>query len=1100
MEPPQQNLEADPPRESSEPNSRSSRGSTRRVPVDTAGHDVHPVVRFAVDRRVTMAMLLIGVLVLGWLSVTRLPLEFLPTISSSNVTVSAPYPASSPEEVERRIVRPLEDAMGTLENVERMSATASSGEGSVSVEFVDGTDMDQAIVEVRDRVDRVRHRLPDDLENIRIRRFQTSDIPILRFHLSSADWSNDRLYDFAERVMRPRLERRAGVAQVQIRGLQTQQIQIRVDPARMAAHGVDVRQLQTTLRQSHLDLSAGHVDQDGRRWRLRVLGQLHSLDELKALPVRGPNGGTHSGIRLGDVADVALDYPEPDSFNFLNGDEALQFRIYKASDANLLEVVVGVKEELALLAADARWDGHRARVYSDASADVRKGLTQLRNAGLVGGGLAILAVFVFLRRFRTTLLVGIAVPVSVVCTFVLMFLLRQTTDVQITLNVVSLMGLVIALGMLVDNSIVVIESIFRRMEVFGEDARTASLRGTSEVALPILASTATTLCVFIPVIFLRAQGGFFGRYIVEIGTTVCIVMVASLLVALTVVPMVASRLLGRERPTTLRFFKWMSEKYGSVLGVTLRFRFLFLAVALGILWGSWTLFSGIERSFMGRTQERQLTINVDTPRNYSLAQTTALFGEVREILLANQSQLDMADLTSSYVKQGGRLRGWGNNRSFDLYLVDESEAQLTTGEVRDKVRELMPVKAGVEFNITQQSRHGGGSTLEVELSGDDMSVLELLGREVASKMEQIDGLEDVDLSLESGEEQLLVEANRDRLALSGLSTDAVARTVQTALSERPVSYVATDDREVDIVMLYEGPESATLGELRNARVHGDGGAVPLDTLATFRAVPGPKSIERENRLAKIRISADASSPMAMGMGMRGVSSILAQTNFPPGYSWSFGRWTRRGQQDEEGATFTLLFAMLLVYLLMASLFENFGHPLSIMMAVPFAFIGVGVVMRLAGQPRDTFTELGLIVLIGVVVNNAIVLVDHINRLRREGLSRTRAILQGGRDRLRAILMTAVTTIVGLLPMVAPILLPSVFGPLEGRSATWAPVGLVILGGLTTSTFLTLLVVPTIYSVVDDVGVFIRRVLARLARRRAGLAPSALSVPASENMP
>ena len=503
-----------------------------------------------------------------------------------------------------------------------------------------------------------------------------------------------------------------------------------------------------------------------------------------------------------------------------------------------------------------------------------------------------------------------------------------------------------------------------------------------------------------------------------------------------------------------------------------------------MLWGSWTLFMGIERSFMGRTQERQLTINVDTPRNYSLEQTQSLFDEVREILLANQPDLDMADLTSSYVAQGGRLRGWGNNRSFDLYLVDESEAQLTTGEVRDRVRELMPVKAGVEFNITQQSRHGGGSTLEVELSGDDMSVLELLGREVASKMEQIDGLEDVDLSLESGEEQLLVEADRERLALAGLSTEVVARTVQTALSERPVSYVTTDDREVDIVMLYEGPESATLGELRNVDVHGDGGAVPLDSLATFRTVPGPKSIERENRLAKIRISADASDPMAMGMGMRGVSSILAQTNFPPGYSWSFGRWTRRGQEDEEGAAFTLLFAMLLVYLLMASLFESFGHPLSIMMSVPFAFIGVGVVMRLAGQPRDTFTELGLIVLIGVVVNNAIVLVDHINRLRREGLSRTRAIRQGGRDRLRAILMTAVTTIVGLLPMVAPILLPSVFGPLEGRSATWAPVGLVILGGLTTSTFLTLLVVPTVYSVVDDVGVFLNRVIARLTHRRS----------------
>ena len=458
MEPPQSRTQQNP-----EPSSKAD----TKVPVDTAGHDVHPIVRFAVERRVTMSMLLMGVLVMGWLSVTRLPLEFLPTISSSNVWVSAAYPASSPEEVERRIVRPLEDAMGTLENVDRMSATASSGEGSVSVEFVEGTDMDQAIVEVRDRVDRVRHRCPTTS------RASDPALPDVRHPDSSLPPVVGLEQRRALRFRRARDASAAGAAGRRGPGADPRPADAAdsdpLDPARMSAHGVDVRQLQTTLRQSHLDLSAGHVDTDGSRWRLRVLGQLHSLDELRAVQVLGAAGG----IRLGDVADVALDYPERESFNFLNGDEALQFRIYKASDANLLDVVDGVKDELTLLAEDSRWEGHRARIYADASADVKKGLAQLRNAGLVGGGLAILAVFVFLRRFRTTLLVGIAVPVSVVFTFVLMFLLRQTTDVQITLNVVSLMGLVIALGMLVDNSIVVIESIFRRMEA---SARTRAPR------------------------------------------------------------------------------------------------------------------------------------------------------------------------------------------------------------------------------------------------------------------------------------------------------------------------------------------------------------------------------------------------------------------------------------------------------------------------------------------------------------------------------------------------------------------------------------------------------------------------------------------------
>jgi HAE1 family hydrophobic/amphiphilic exporter-1 len=294
--------------------------------------------------------------------------------------------------------------------------------------------------------------------------------------------------------------------------------------------------------------------------------------------------------------------------------------------------------------------------------------------------------------------------------------------------------------------------------------------------------------------------------------------------------------------------------------------------------------------------------------------------------------------------------------------------------------------------------------------------------------------------------------------------------------------MTSDEREVDMVMLYREEKEATFGQLRNVSLFGNRSAIPLETLVDFETVPGPRSIERENRRSKIRISANSDDPKALGRAMGSVGMIMGNLAMPPGYEWSFGRWNRMTQQDQEGSDFALLFALILVYMLMAALFESFTHPFSIMMAVPFAFIGVGVVMKLAAQPRDNFTELGFIVLVGVVVNNAIVLVDHINRLRTEGHRRRDAILQGGKDRLRAILMTAVTTIFGLLPMVAPILFPQYFGPLEGRSATWVPVGLVILGGLTTSTFLTLLIVPTFYSVVDDIARFGHRVAARLVAR------------------
>ncbi len=1071
---------------------------------------VHPMVRFAVDRRVTMSMLLLGVLVLGGLALERLPLEFLPTISSSNVSVSVPYPSSSPEEISRLIVHPLEDSLGTLNRLDRLSASASASEARLGLAFSDGTDMDLAAVEVRDRVDRVRHLLPSDLRQIRIRRFQTTDIPAMRFHLSGGEgWDADRLFEYAERTLQPRLERLAGVAQVSIRGLRSRQIQVRLAPDRLDAHGIDVRQVSTTLRRNHLDLSAGFIEQGSRKLLVRCLGELTSLEEIRRLPIAGspgggqvggsPGGGQVAGspvgyLRLEDVAEVAYDFPRQESFNFLNGTESMTVRVYKQSTGNLLAVVDRVKAELATLAAE---DGFAYRVYRDSSLDVRKGLAQLRDTGLLGGLLAVSAVFIFLRRWRTTLLIAVAIPVSVVFTFVLIFLLRQAGWSQMTLNVVSLMGLVLALGMLVDNSIVVIESIYRHVEQGrGEaggvaprnNALTAAKRGASEVALPILASTATTLCVFIPVIFLRAGSGFFSRYLVEIGTTVCIVMVASLLVALSVVPMAAAMLLGPEAPRRTPWLDRLRDGYVGALRLTLRHRAVFVLLAAGMLYGSWALFGSIERSFGARTQERQITINVDTPRNYSLAQTAELFERVAGLIQADRDELDLADLTYSYQLGGGRARGHFLRRGFDLYLKDEEQSRLTTTEVRDRVRELLPVSAGVDFRIGRSRRGPRRSGIELELSGEDPSVLELIGHEVAERIAALGTVQDVDLSLESGGDEVRLSVDRERAIQAGVSSLAVAATVHSALSSRALATLKTGDREVELVVRHREADRETLAQLKNVAVHagssgtgssGTGssgtGTLPLDVLAKFDVVAGPRSIERENRRAKITITANVPSVRASQAAMTGIGAVMAEVPLPPGYSWSFGRWNRMDQRDRQGADFALLFAVLLVYMLMASLFESFSQPLSIMVSVPFAFIGVGVVMKLAGQARNNFTELGLIILIGVVVNNAIVLIDHVNRLRKEGASREHAILLGGRHRLRAILMTAVTTILGLLPMVAPILFPWWLGPLEGRAGTWAPVALVILGGLTTSTFLTLMIIPTVYSIIDDVGRFIGKV-------------------------
>ncbi|MFQ5351142.1 MAG: efflux RND transporter permease subunit, partial [Thermoanaerobaculia bacterium] len=570
-------------------------------------------------------------------------------------------------------------------------------------------------------------------------------------------------------------------------------------------------------------------------------------------------------------------------------------------------VVQRVKPELEAIAAEPEAAGLGYRIFQDASLDVRKGLGQLRDAGLIGGLLAVLAVFFFLRRFRTTALIALAMPVSVVATFVFLYFLRQGGVFDITLNVVSLAGLMLALGMLVDNSVVVIESIFRHRNELGESALSAALHGASEVALPIVASTATTICVFVPLIFLGA-GGRFSLYMMNIGVTVCIVIVSSLLVALTVVPMAAVFLLRTQESRPATFVDGLMGLYGRALRFTLRHRFVFVVSILAMFAAVVYLFTTIEQSFAARSLERQVIIKVDTPRQYSLAQTRALYDEVYALLDGQREALDIADIAHSYDRSTGRSRSsWRRNRQFDVYLKDESESDITTIEARDRLRALLPVKAGVGLRIaTSRGRHGS-TGVEV-----DSAVLELLSRQVAARLAALPMIEDVDTSLESGDEEIRVAVQRERALVSGLSSRAVAWTVANALSNRAVSHFKTGEREADLIMQFREEDRETLDQLKNLPVFAAGANLPLGAVADFQVVAGPRTIERENHREKVTVSANAASAGATFSAIRAVAAIMDSTPLPPGYEWSFGRWNRWQQRDQSSGLFTLLFALPLV--------------------------------------------------------------------------------------------------------------------------------------------------------------------------------------------
>jgi hydrophobic/amphiphilic exporter-1 (mainly G- bacteria), HAE1 family len=1035
-------------------------------------------VRFSVERRVTMCMAVLGVLVLGWLSLERLPLEFLPSFASSSISVNAPYPSASPQEVERAVLRPLEDGLGAINGLDQLVATASEGSANLNLTFIDGTDMELAAVDVRDRIDRVRSRLPDDLERIFVRRFQSTDIPVLRSSLS-APWPRDQVYDFAERILQPRLERLEGVAQVSVRGLQSKTLQVNVHPARLAAAGIDSRELANALLANNVNISGGSLREGSRRYLVRSVGELRHVEEIRRLPIRA------DGLRLGDVAEVTLDFPERTFYSYLNGEQSLYVAINKQSTANLLEVVDRVKEEYRRLEDEAA--GLTVRHFNDASVDVRQGLSELGRAGILGGGLAILFTYLFLRKFRTTLLVAIAIPISLVLTFVILYLARELGITNMTLNVMSLMGLMLAVGMLLDNSIVVVESIFRHRLELGRDSRTASLRGASEVALPIIAATATTMCVFLPLIFAASssgggggRGGGFSRFMVDIGTTVCIVMVASLVVSLTVVPMVAPFLLRSEARTKPRWLDALVHAYGALIRVTLRHRLAFTVGAVALLGFSWWIYGGIERTFSPPSQARQVTLLVDTPRRYSEQERLHLFDEIYRVLDAHRSEWEIADITHELRTAGGRSRGrggFGGNR-FELFLTPEEDSRLRTGEIQELVRAALPVKAGIDYKLAQ-TQHGppgaGSSEVRLELAGQDLEILELLSPHLIARLRELPFLRDVDSSLESGEDEIRVTVDRARATQSGLTSRVVAQTISTALTSRNLSYFRAEDREIGMVLQYRQEDRETLDQLERMPVFAGATQLPVGALASFEVEPGARTIEREDRRPKIEITA-GTGDMPSFAAMGAIRGALADMPLPEGYEWKFGRSWMDAQSDARQATVALLVAVLLVYMIMAALFEDFVQPLTILLSIPFGFIGVGLVMKLAGQPRSSAADMGLVILAGIVVNNAIVLIDHVNGLRRGGMSRDEAMVLGGQHRLRPILLTAITTILGLLPMVLPFFLPSVFGQPEGRAAFWAPVGLVILGGLTTSTFLTLLIIPTVYTLLDDAVGFVRRAI------------------------
>lgn len=1012
---------------------------------------------FAIRKPVSIIVAMLVFVTIGIISLIKLPLEMMPDTSFPGLMVQVPYPSSSPEEVERTITRPLEDILSTVNKLESLSSTSSSSSSSIHLQFKGGTNMDLASMQIRDKIDQVRGQLPSDVENIRIRRFSMNDRPVINFSVSlPGDLEN--LYFWSENYITQQLERIEGVANVDIRGIRNKVLTIYLKPEVFYSSSIRINDLISTIRNNNINISAGYVEDGPMRYVTRVPGELKLLEEVKSLPV------STKGLTIADVARVTYDYPVKEEFNRLDGNETVQFQIYRASNANIVDVCNQVKDAMARIQKEPDLQDMRTIFYRDQSRDILKSLKDLTLSGIIGGLLAVVVLLFFLRKFRTTLIITVAIPMAMVFTFSLMYLFRAIFRADITINIISLSGLMMAVGMLVDNSVVVLENIFRLRQEKKFTPLQASMQGASEVAMAVTASTMSTLVVFISLGFMSQSG--FGRYMKDFAMTISLALIASLLVALSFIPLAGSRFLSGKTKEKARWLVKLTSIYERTISFTIKnwkTKLLVVGLAVVIFVTSFLILKSIEREFMFSSDEREVGLSVYMPRTFTLEEMKALFQRFENILLSRKDELAIKYLNTEFGVRNmrqGRFRG-----SLELALEDKGPS---VTEIKQKLNALLPKQAGIQYEYGQRFGRGGHSMgVTVELIGMDYNKLTEMAPTVIEKLRKVQNVEDVTSDLEGGDTQLMVEVDRKKAESSGINSRLVAQTISSSLSDRAIGKFKTENREIDIILKMRGEDGFSENDLRNISLRTQSKPIPISAVSTISYRMGSTSIRKENKKSKLMIQVNTKSQGMIGIS-EDIQRVMNTISFPEGYSWGLGGEWRRFQESQGESNLAIILALIFIYIIMASLFESFVHPFTILLIIPPALFGVAVLFLITRITLNTTSYLGLLTLFGIVVNNGIILIHHIRNLRLSGMSKNEAIVQGGKDRMRPIIMTAITTIFGVLPLALPFLLPQFFQAVGRRAQMWAPISVAIIGGLTTSTFFTLIFLPTFYSISDSV--------------------------------
>lgn len=1004
--------------------------------------------QLAVRRPVATTVVVCLLVLLGTVSLFLTPVDLLPKLEIPMVVVSTEYGGAGPREVETMVTEPIEEAVGAVANVTRVSSASSDGRSLVVAEFSWGTNMDVAVQDVRDKVELVTPFLPSGTGKPLIIRADPSLMPVVRVGFSgSADLA--ALTRIAEDVVKPALERLDGVAAVEVEGGIEEEVQVLVDPARLQGYGVSLSQVVQALRLDNLNLPGGSVEVSGKKASVRSVAEFTRLEDVGDVLLPTQAG---SAVFVRDVAEVREGQRDPEEIVRLDGRPSVTLAVQKQSGANTVQVSRAVRAALARTSAQMP-AGVRLVILEDQARFIEQSIRNTVDNAWQGGLLAALVLLAFLQSFPSTLVIAVSMPVSIIATFFFMY------SAGVGLNMMSLGGLALGVGMLVDNSIVVLESIFRH-QAAGKAPNLAAVDGAREVGTAISASTFTTIVVFLPILFIK---GFAAELFRELGLTVSFALLVSLAVALTVIPMAASRTDLRASSAPLAAgvrsrLEALNTFYRGLLSWALGNRKKVVATAIGCMVLAAALFPAIGFEFIPEVDQRQVSVEIEAPEGTPLARTDRVVAEAEKILLETPERESILATTGGGGTFG--LSPAGNRASLTLRLKDRGRP---TREVVEDLRRRLSQIPGATIRVSLAggiagSEHIFGAPVSVELRGDDLDTLTKLADDLARKVEQVPGTREVEKSTGEGAPELRVTVDRPRAAAFGLSPALVGATVKAAVEGEVATRYKVAGRELDVRVRLQQPYRRTLEDLEYLPVASYGGApVPLSAVASVEQSTGPVTIERENQTRTVRVDAQIAG-RTLGAVTADVRRAVSSLALPPGYSVTIGGEAEQMREAFGTLGWALLLSVVLVYMVMAVQFESLALPLVIMGAVPFSFVGVVLGLFLAGKSISTPALIGVITLGGIVVNNAIVLLDYTEQLRRSGMPRDEAVVQAGATRLRPVLMTTTTTVLGLLPMALGL----------GRGAEIrSPIAIVLIGGLTMSTLLTLVVVPVFYTLVDD---------------------------------